>query len=218
MNRRNTLFALLALGASPLAAEAQQAGKVYRIGYLRAAQPPENWIAALHQGLRERGYVVGQNVVIEYRFADGRVDQIPRLVEELVRLNVDVIMLVAAGAALAARKVTKTVPIVFVAVHAPVEIGLVSSLARPGGNVTGLALTSADLGGKRLELLKEVVPKLRRVAVLWRPENRGSQVQLKEAESASRVMGVQLQALPISGPDDFEPAFKRREAQRRCSR
>ena len=151
---------------------------------------------------------MGQNVVIEYRFADGRIEQIPRLVEELVRLNVDVILPVAGAPALVAQKVTKTVPIVFVGVHAPVEIGLVSSLARPGGNITGMALTSVDLGGKRLELLKEVVPKLRRIAVLWRPENRANQVQLKEAESAARVMGMQLQLLPISGPEDFEPALK----------
>jgi putative ABC transport system substrate-binding protein len=146
--------------------------------------------------------------VIEYRLTDGNFNELPGLAQELVRLNVNVMVASAGPAALAAQKVTKSVPIVFVGVNSPVEVGLVSNLAHPGGNITGLALTAADLGGKRLELLKEVVPKLRRVAVLYRPENRGAQVHLKETEAVARAMGVQLRLLPISGPNDFEPAFK----------
>ena len=192
--------------APPLSASAQQEGKVYRIGFLRVGRPPETFVAGLQQGLRERGY--GQNVVIEYRFTDGRLDQLPRLAQELVRLNVDVIMASAAPPAVAAQKVTKSVPIIFVGVNGPVEIGLVSSLARPGSNITGLAISAADLAEKRLELLRELAPKLRRVAVLWRPANPGNQIQFKGAEAAARVVGVQLQPLPISGSDDFDPAFK----------
>jgi putative ABC transport system substrate-binding protein len=154
--------------AAPLAAEAQEqkAGKVYRIGFLRAGQPPKPWVEAFQQGLRERGYVDGQNVVVEFRFSDGSFDQLPRLAEELVRLKVDVILASAAPPALAAKKATTSVPIVFVNVFDPVELGLIPSLGRPGGNITGLATTSADLAGKRLEMLRELVPKLRRVAVL----------------------------------------------------
>jgi putative ABC transport system substrate-binding protein len=194
---------------APLSAPAQQESKVYRIGFLRAGRPPETFVAGLRQGLRERGY--GQNVVIEYRFTDGSFDQLPSLVQDLVRLNVDVIIASAAPPAVAAQKVTKSVPIIFVGVDNPVAIGLVSSLARPGGNLTGLAGSAADLAEKRLELLRELVPKLRRVAVLWRPANPSGQIQLKGSEAATRAVGVQLQSLPISAPDDFEPAFKAAE-------
>src|SRR5882762_8211949 len=147
---------------APLSASAQQEGKVYRIGFLRVGRPPETFVAGLQQGLRERGY--GQNVVIEYRFTDGRLDELPRLVQELVRLNVDVIMASAAPPAVAAQKVTKSVPIIFVGVNGPVEIGLVSSLARPGSNISGLAISAAGRAEKRLELLRELAPKLRRVS------------------------------------------------------
>jgi putative ABC transport system substrate-binding protein len=205
--RLAVLFATVSFLA-PVVIQAQQTDKVYRIAFLRAGRPPQTFTAALQRGLREHGYVVGQNVVIEYRLTEGSFDELPGLVEELVRLNINVIVASAGPAALAAQKVTKSVPIVFVGVNGPQEVGLVSSLARPGGNITGLALTAADLGGKRLELLREVVPKLRRVAVLYRPDNRGAQVQLKEAEAVARTMGIQLRSLPISGPDDFEPAFK----------
>ncbi len=207
--RRPGLVLALAIGAllAPLAADGQQAGKVARIGFLRPGQPPRTHVEAFQQGLQERGYVDGQNVVIEYRFAERSYDQLPRVAEELARLNVDVILATGAPTALAARKATTTVPIVFVAAYDPVEMGLVPSLARPGGNVTGLSLLSADLGGKRLELLKELVPKLRRVAVLWQPANPTNAVQLKGAEAAARVLGVQLQPLPVQGPNDFESAF-----------
>jgi ABC-type uncharacterized transport system substrate-binding protein len=167
MNRR-AFLGWLTLGtlAAPLAAGARQTGKVYRIGFLRAGQPPTAWVEAFQQGLRERGYVDGQNIAIEFRFTDGSLDQLTRLAEELVRLKVDVIVASAAPPAFAAKKATTSVPIVFVGVHYPVEIGLIQSLAHPGGNLTGLATNAASLAGKHLELLKELVPKLRRVAVL----------------------------------------------------
>jgi putative ABC transport system substrate-binding protein len=194
--------------AAPRASEAQKAGKVYRIGFLRAGQPPKPWVEAFLQGLRERGYVDGQNVVVEFRFTDGSFDQLPRLAEELVRLKVNVILASAAPSALAAKKATTSVPIVFVNVFDPVELGLIPGLGRPGGNITGLASTSADLAGKRLELLRGLVPKLRRVAVLWDPSNPTNPIQLKGAEVAARTLGLPLRPAPIRGPSDFDAAFK----------
>src|SRR5262249_11476875 len=170
---RRTFMGMMAGGllAAPLAAEAQQMGKVYRIGFLRAGPPPRAWVEAFQQGLRERGYVDGRNLFIEYRLTDGSPDQLPRLADELVRLKVDVIVASGAPPAMAAKRATTSVPIVFTSVSYPVEIGLITNLARPEGNVTGLANTSADLGGKRLGLLRELVPKMRRVAVLMDPSN-----------------------------------------------
>jgi putative tryptophan/tyrosine transport system substrate-binding protein len=208
---RRTFMAVVAGGlAAPLDAEAQaqKVGKVYRIGFLRAGQPPKPWVEAFQQGLRERGYVDGQNVVVEFRFTDGSFDQLPRLAEELVRLKVDVILASAAPPALAAKKATTSVPIVFVNVFDPVELGLIPSLGRPGGNITGLSTISADLAGKRLETLRELVPKLRRVAVLWDPSNPSNPIQLKGAEVAARTLGLQLQPAPVQGPSDFDAAFK----------
>jgi len=145
--------------AAPLATEAQQTGKVYRIGFLRAGPPPRTHVEGFQQGLRARGYIEGVNVVIEYRSTDGSYDDLPHLATELVRFNVDVILAAGAPAAFAARSATPKVPIIFVHVYDPVEIGLVTSVAHPGGNVTGLSQISADLGGKRLELIKGLVPK-----------------------------------------------------------
>ena len=211
--RRSMLFLLfvawiMTIFAVPLAAEAQPAGKVARIGFLRPGQPPKTFVEAFQQGLREQGYVEGQNVLIEYRLTDGSFDQLSHLAEELVRLKVDVILASTAPAASAAKRATATVPIVFVGLQDPEQIGLISSLARPAGNLTGLSINSADLGGKRLEILREIVPKLTRVAVLWHPENPTNPVQLKAAEAAARIVGVPLQSLPVRGPDDFEAAFK----------
>src|SRR5262245_12912038 len=176
----------VALGVSfiltPLAGEGQQTGKVWRIGFLRAGQPPKDFVEAFQQGLRESGYREGQNVIVEYRFTDGSVDQLPKLAEELVRSRVDVILASAGASAMAAQKATASVPIIFVGMHDPVEVGIVPSLSRPGGNVTGFALTSADLFGKRLELLRELVPKLRRIAVLSHPANLPNQMQLRAVE------------------------------------
>ena len=161
-----------ALGAMLLAvyasAEAQQAKKVPRIGYLGATSASANVtrIEAFRQGLREAGYIEGQNIIIEYRFAEGKFDGLPALVAELIGLKVDVIVSNGASATGPAKEATATIPIVMTNDNDPVEIGFVASLARPGGNITGLATVASDLSGKRLELLKEIVPKLSRVAVL----------------------------------------------------
>ena len=194
--------------AAPLAAGAQPAGKVYRIGFLRAGQPPETYLEGFQQGLRERGYIYGQNVLVEFRVTDGSIDELPRLAEELVRLKVDVILASAGPAALAVKRATTSVPIVFVGVVEPVELGLVPSLGRPGGNITGLTATSGDFAGKRLELLRTIVPRLRRVAVLWHPANPNNLIQLKRAQVAARTLGVQPEPVPIQGPNDFDSAVK----------
>ena len=199
-----TNFVPLPLPGAAAHAQEHRAGKVYRIGFLRAGQPPETYVEGLKQGLRERGYVDGQNVVVEFRATDGSFDQLPRFAEELVRSKVDVILASAAPAALAAKGVTTSVPIVFVGVRDPVELGLVASLARPGGNITGLASDAADLAGKRLELLRAINPRLRRVAVVWHPANPTNPIQLKEAHVAARTLGVQLVPVSVQGPNDFD--------------
>jgi ABC-type uncharacterized transport system substrate-binding protein len=193
--------------AAPLAAEAQPAGKIYRLGFLRGGPPLEAYVEGLRQGLRERGYVDGQNVVVEYRSTDGGFDQLPQLAEELVRSKVDIILASAAPAALAAKKTTASVPIVFVGIYDPVEIGLVPNLVRPGGNMTGLATNVIDFAGKRLELLRGIVPKLRRVAVIWQPANPSNANQLKGAQVAARTLGVQLMPVSVQEPNDFDSAF-----------
>jgi putative ABC transport system substrate-binding protein len=198
----------VALSCVAARAQQPQEKKVYRIGFLRAGQPPKTWVEGFQQGLRERGYVDGQNVVIDFRFTDGSVDQLPRLAEELVRSKVDVIVASAAPPAVAAKKVTTSVPIVFVGVADPVDLGLARSLARPGGNITGLADSGANLAAKRLELLRELVPKLRRVAMLWHSENPGNLPQLERAEVAARTLGIQLDPVPVQGASDFDSAFK----------
>jgi ABC-type uncharacterized transport system substrate-binding protein len=208
MNRRAFVTGLGALLAVPLVAEAQQAGKVYRIGFLRTGHPPRAWVEALQQGLRVRGYIDGQNVVIEYRSSEGSFDELPRLASELVQFNVDVILAAGAPAAFAARSATAKVPIVFAHVYDPVEIGLVTSLAHPGGNVTGLSQISADLGGKRLGLLKELLPKLRRVAILWHPANLTNLSQKKGVEVAARTVGVDTKSVPVQDPNHFGSAFE----------
>src|ERR1700687_1831645 len=170
MDRRDTVLALLALGAAPPASERQQAAKVARIGYLaadRAANPHQH--EAFRQGLRELGYVEGRNLVIEYRDAEGKLEQFPTLAAELVALKVDVIVASGTLAALAAKQATRTLPIVFSPAADPVASGLVTSLARPGGNVTGLSLLYSELVGKWLEQLKQAIPGVTRVAVLWQP-------------------------------------------------
>jgi putative ABC transport system substrate-binding protein len=191
----------------PVPARAQQAAMPV-IGFLRAGEPPKTFVEAFQQGLRERGYVDGQNVVVKLLFTDGSVDELPRLAEELVRSKVDVILASAAPPAMAAKKATTSVPIVFASVIHPVEIGLVPSLGRPLGNVTGVALNPADLVGKRLELLRELVPTLRQVAVLRDQVNPTNPVQLEGTEVAARTLGMQLELVSVRGPNDFDAAFK----------
>jgi putative ABC transport system substrate-binding protein len=212
MDRRDTVLALLALGAAPLAAEAQQAAKVARIGYLSsnlAASPHLH--DAFRQGLRDLGYVEGRNLVIEYRDAEGKVERLPALAAELVALKVDVIVTGSTLAARVAKQATRTIPIVLAGVGDPVESELVTSLARPGGNVTGLSTLNAELVGKRLELLKQAVPGVDRVAVLWLPGALGERTDkdmLTGADVAARALGVRLQFVEATrDPADFDRAF-----------
>ncbi len=194
--------------AASFAAEAQQAAKVPRIGYLASTLAAAN--EAFRQGLRDLGYVEGRNVVIEYRDAEGKLDRIPALAADLVALQVDVIVVPGTPAALATKQATRTIPIVFTWAADPVRSGLVTSLARPGGNVTGLSVLAPELVGKRLELLREAVPGASRIAVLWRPGDYGERTEremLGEADVAARALGVRLQVVEARGPEDFDRAF-----------
>jgi putative ABC transport system substrate-binding protein len=205
VDRRGFLLTALAGAlAAPLVAEAQQAGKVARIGVLAvsaAAFSPR--IEAFRKGLREHGYVEGKNIVFEYRYAEGKLDRLLDLATELVALKVDVIVTASLPVVRAAQKATSTIPIVFAAVGDPVATGLVKSLARPGQNITGLSILGPELDGKRLELLKEAVPKTSRVAILFGPES-----PRKELEIAAQALGIQLISLPVRELGDFEPAFE----------
>ncbi len=208
--RLTALIVTLALGllVAPLAAEAQQAGKVPRIGFLFYGSPgPSPELDAFRQGLRELGYIEGQNITIEYRFASGQVERLPELAAELVRLKLDVIVTPTTPASLAAKQATSTIPIVFAAVADAVGAGLVANFARPGGNITGFTSISAELGGKRLELLKEVAPKASRVAVLYNPADRSNVLMLKELQESAPALGLTLQPLEVRGPGEFEGAF-----------
>jgi putative ABC transport system substrate-binding protein len=190
-------------------AEAQQPARIPRIGILIASSASlySARVEALRQRLRERGYVEGENIVIEYRYAEGKLERLPDLAAELVRLKVDVIVTTGPGI-LAAKKASPTIPIVFAAFSDPVGAGLVSSLARPGGNITGLSLMTPDLDGKRLELLKEAFPKVARVAFLWVPGATGN-LTLTDMEAAAKALGVKLLSLEVRSLDDFESAFAR---------
>ena len=207
--RRRKFVALLGgvVATWPFAARAQQKA-VPVIGFLRPGQPPKSWIEAFQQGLRELGYVDGQNVVVEFRSTDGSIDQLPQLVDELTRRKVNVILASAGPTAQAAKKATTSVPIVFVGVNFPVEAGLVLSLGRPGGNITGLANNPVDFAGKRLELLRELVPTLRRVAAIWDRTNSTNSLQFEGAAVAARTLGIQLEPIPVRESNDFESAFQ----------
>jgi putative tryptophan/tyrosine transport system substrate-binding protein len=192
----------------PARAQERPAGKVYRIGFLRAGPPLKGYLDGFQQGLRERGYVYGENVVVEFRATDGSVDQLPQFAEELVRMKVDVILASAASAAQAASRATASLPIVFVGVVDPVGLGLVPSLGRPGGNITGLAATAEDFAGKRLELLGAIVPSLKRVAVFWHPANPTNLFQLQGAQVAARTLGVRLEPVSVQRPNEFDSIGK----------
>jgi putative tryptophan/tyrosine transport system substrate-binding protein len=213
---RLTLCAvLLALGSS---VAGQQAKKVSRIGVLAAPSPSFFSIrfSAFLDGLRDLGYVEGKNISFDYRYADGKLDQLPHLAAELVQLRVDVIVTAGESGAQAAKNATSTIPIVFAVTEEAVASGLVSSLSRPGGNLTGLTVLAADLGGKRLELVKESFPTVARVAFLWPSGGPRGNVPFTEMEAAAKALGLTLQSLPVRGLDDFEPAFqaaKRKGAQ-----
>jgi putative tryptophan/tyrosine transport system substrate-binding protein len=191
-----------------VAAQAEQSTKVPRIGYLAASIISAESRAAITQGLRKLGYIEGQNIKIEYRYAEGKFERLPILAAELVRLNVDVILTGGSTATRAAKEATSTIPIVMTQDNDPVASGFVASLARPGGNITGLSTLRPEISGKRLELLKEVVPGLSRVAVLGASDNPGNAQALKEVELAAGALKLQLQYLDIRSPKDIEPAFQ----------
>jgi len=205
MTRVSTVaFLALALLAGPLAVEAQPA-KVARVGYLSSgAFTPTDPVL---QGLREQGYTEGQNLAIEYRSAEGRNEAFPALAAELVRLKVDVIVAHSAPAALAAKQATTTIPIVLLNVADPVGIGLVASLARPGGNVTGVSSQAADFTAKLLELAKQAVPRLDRVAVITTPTNPALALRVRDLEAAASTLGVTLDSFGIGGPREIQQAF-----------
>ncbi len=191
-------------------AQAQPQSKVAKIGVLSfsSASEPTSRNRRLERELRAIGYVEGKNVVFEYRYADGEYDRFAALANELVRLKVDVVVTPGTRATLAAKNATRTIPIVFTGVADPVPSGLVDSLARPGGNITGFTEISEVLAGKRLELLKETVSKLSRVAMLWNPQNPGNAQQWKESQLPARALGLQLYSMEVSSADKYEAAFK----------
>ena len=210
MNKK-TLWLLLIVAVQfnvGMVAQAQQPKKVPRIGYLLdgSSSSAADRVDTFRDGLRDLGYVEGKNIVIDYRYAEGRFDRFPELAAELVRLKVYVIVAVSTVAARAAKNATRTIPIVALSGD-PVETGLVASLARPGGNVTGLASLAPELSTKRLELLKEIVSKVSLVAVLWNPNGPAPVLAFKETQLAAKRLGLLLQSLEVRGPDDFESAF-----------
>ena len=198
---------LLALG---VIAQAQQPAKVAKIGWLSIGLDygPGSTIRGLPPELRALGYVEGMNIAFDYRYAENKLDRLPALADELVRLKVDVLVTPGTPAAIAAKNATRTIPIVFFRVSDPVPLGLVDSLSRPGGNVTGFTEISEVLVGKRLELFKGTVPKLSRVAVLWNPQNPGNAQQWKESQLPARELGLQLHSMEVSSADKYEGAFK----------
>src|SRR6266516_6815801 len=203
MKRRD--FITLLGGAAvawPLAARAQS-GKMPRIGWLHPVPIPNAWLKGFRQGLLEFGYTEGKNVIVEYRWGDGNFDRLPAMAAELVRLNVDVIISGNTAALLALQKVTQTIPIVMLGPGDPLAMGLVGSLARPDGIITGLSLMGGELSGKRLEVLKEVVPKLARVTVLSNPGNPAVVLALHETQAAAQTLDFTLQSVDMREPGDL---------------
>jgi putative ABC transport system substrate-binding protein len=209
MDRRVFLGSLAGLIAAPLAAEAQQAGKVYRIGYLSIGSGPSPRTEALRQGLRELGYVEGRNITIEYRFAQNNVDRLRGLATELVGLKVDLIVTGGPTATRAAQQATSILPVVMAWGGDPVEARFVATLAQPGGNITGLTSMATELGSKRLAFLKEAVPRMSRVAVLWNPTHSEASASFRETEVATRARGLHLESIEVRTAGDLEGAFRR---------
>jgi putative tryptophan/tyrosine transport system substrate-binding protein len=208
--KRREFIALIGGGAGawPLAARTQGISRP-RVGYLFTSEKAEGqglWDAC-RQGLRELGYREGENIILEPRWTEGNQEQLPSLVKELLGLNVAVLVTAATPASLAAKIATNTTPIVFVAVADPVSVGLVASLARPGGNVTGLSLLTSDLSGKRLELLREIVHNISRVAILMNPDNSSNTIFLEQTQLAAQKFGIELDASNARRPNDVEKAF-----------
>jgi len=210
MDRRAFIKSVMSgLIAAPLAVRAQQAGKVHRIGFLGNSTPAleANLVGPFREGLRELGYLEGRNILIEYRWAEGKYERFPALIGELIALKVDVIVTAGTPAALAVRRATATIPLVMVAVGDPVGTGLVASLALPGGNATGLTSIAPDLEGKRLEMLNAIVPKLSQVAILWNPDNAFHVKAEKEARAAAQVLRVHVHSVGVRTAEDLDRAF-----------
>src|SRR5215472_11225668 len=211
MDRRGFLAGTGAvLFAAPLAAEAQPAGKIYRIGMIAISTPSPAFARlwdAFSNELRKLGYVEGKNVLVERRYSEGQAERYPQLAAEMVSLKVDLIMVVTTPAALAAKDATSTIPILFVTAIDPVGSGLAASLARPGGNVTGLATLSPELSTKRLELIKELIPRAARVAVLWNAGNPANAVVRPEIEQAAHRLELALHSYEVQRPDDLPTTF-----------
>jgi putative tryptophan/tyrosine transport system substrate-binding protein len=211
MRAKILVYALPALILATLhLAEAQQLSKASRIGFLGGASPSfyAARIEAFRQGLRELGYAEGKNIVVEYWFAEGKPERMRELAEELVRMKCDVIVTASTPATQAAKRATTTIPIVMANISDPVELGLVASLARPGGNITGLTILAPELSGKRLELLKEAVPNLTRVGALWNPTNSSQERIWKEIQAAAQELRLQLQSLEVRSDNDIDIAFE----------
>jgi len=205
------LIAMLALGilTAPLISKAQLPEKIPRLGLLipTSFSAFASRIEAFRHGLRDLGYVEGQNIAIEDRFAEGKAERLSELAAELVRLKVDILVTDGTVAIRAAQQATTTIPIVMAVSGDPLATGLIASLARPGGNITGLSFMFPEVSGKRLELLKEAVPNLSRLAVLWNPNSPGGPIAFKETQTAVQALGLQLQSLEVQRPDDFDQAF-----------
>ena len=210
VGRRQFLSATVAFFAAPLTSHAQKTTRQYRVGFLTTAglTTGSHLHAAFRQGLRELGWVEGQSIVIDHRRAEGKFERLPGLAADLARLKVDVIVVTTTQAALAAKNATRTIPIITVTVGDPIATGLVTSLARPEGNITGLTMsTGPEMGGKLLQLLKETVPQASRIAALWNSANPGHASWLREAENGARKLEVQLQLVAAGGLDSLEGAF-----------
>jgi putative ABC transport system substrate-binding protein len=200
------IVGVLLLAIHPFAA-AQQGAKIYRIGVLRAGSPPDPFIDEFRRSLGNLGYVEGKNLLFEYRYAEGKSDRLPALAAELVRMKCDVIVTADTPPIRAAKNATKAIPIVMGNVADPVAAGLVANLARPDGNITGFSTLAPELDGKRLEIVKDILPGIARVAWLWDPDNTALAVRLKQMHAASQALGLKLQALEVRSPEDFAKAL-----------
>jgi putative ABC transport system substrate-binding protein len=215
VSRRSFIRLLGGAAACPLAARAQKPARIPRVGFLFYGSPELSLeVDAFRQGLRELGYVEGQNIVVEYRFAQGRLDKLPELAAELVRLKVEVIVSPTTPASIAAKRATNTIPIVITGVADAVGAGLVTNFARPSANITGLTTISAELGGKRLELLKGIVPRASRVAVVYNPDDRSNMLILKELQAAAPALRFELLPVEVREANDFKNAFARMARER----
>jgi putative tryptophan/tyrosine transport system substrate-binding protein len=216
MRRRELVAVFCGLATWPLAARAQQPGKVYSIAFLTAGASGAGTPAlpAFLEALRQLGWIEGKNIIFEYRYGENRPDRLPDLAAELARLQVDVIVAAGTLAPIAAKRATTAIPIVMTSAGDPLGSGLVASLARPGGSVTGLSLMVSDLAGKRLELLKDLLPRMLRVAVLWDAANPYPAQVFRETKSAAGILGLEVQSLEVRGPDDFNSVFEAARQQK----